>query len=49
MGKGSDGQRPVDRSDVDAIPADSIRRALVVIPTISRRKHSKSISALIGK
>jgi hypothetical protein len=32
-----------------AIPADSITRALVVIPTSSPQNHSKSNSALIGK
>ena len=37
------------QADVDAIPMDSTTRALVVIPTISRRKHSKSNSARGGK
>ena len=32
-----------------AIPADSITRALVVIPTNSPLNHSKSNSPLIGK
>jgi hypothetical protein len=32
-----------------AIPADSITRALVVIPTTSRLKRSKSISDRIEK
>jgi putative PIN family toxin of toxin-antitoxin system len=35
--------------DVHAIPTDSIKRALVIIPTISRRKHSKPNSARRGK
>ncbi len=35
--------------DVDAIPTDSNTRALVLIPTISRRKHSKSNSARGGE
>jgi hypothetical protein len=33
---------------VDAIPTKSITRALVVIPTISRRKHSRSSSIRIA-
>ena len=34
---------------VQAVAADSITRALVVIPTNSPQNHSKSNSALIGK
>ncbi len=34
---------------VDGIPTDSKKHGLVVIPTISRRKHSRSNSARIGK
>jgi hypothetical protein len=49
MGKGEMGYAQLTSVDVDAIPTDSNTRALVVIPTISRRKHSKSNSALIGK
>ena len=41
--------RPLPLSDVHGIPTDSITLALVVIPTISRRKHSKSNSAVSGK
>ena len=40
---------PTDAPDLEAIPTDYINRALVVTPTISRRKHSKSNSARIGK
>jgi hypothetical protein len=48
-GRGEMGYAQLTSVDVDAIPADSIIRALVVIPTISRRKHSKSNSARGGK
>jgi hypothetical protein len=48
-GKRSNGLRPLAPLAVDAIPIDSKMRALVVIPSISRRKHSKSNSVLIGK
>ena len=40
------GQRVLD---AHGIPADSITHALVVIPTNSRRNHSKSNSAVSGK
>ena len=42
--RGEMGYRSKDLCDVEAIPADSITPALVVIPTICRRKHSKSNS-----
>ena len=49
VGKRSDGLRPLAASDIDAIPTDSNTRALVVIPTVSRRKHCKSNSTRVGK
>jgi hypothetical protein len=39
-GRGEMGYAQETSVDVDAIPMDSITRALVVIPTISPRKHS---------